>query len=102
MSDPDVCPRYHAAVELIGRRWSGAIIAVLITDEPLRFSEVAGAIPNLSDRMLAARMAELERHGLVERRCEDRRVEYALTEMGRDLQPAVDALQRWGQRWLSG
>ena len=97
----ECCPRYHQAVELIGKRWSGAILAVLLdAGRPLRFSEVAHAVPELSDRLLSERMKELEAHGLVARRCEPGRVEYALTDKGRDLAPAVEELKAWAQRWM--
>ena len=49
------CPLYHEAVELVGRRWTGAILRVLM-DGPLRFSEIAQAVPELSDRLLSERM----------------------------------------------
>src|SRR5438128_9640787 len=78
------CPFYHEAVELVGRRWTGAILSVLM-DRPMRFSEVAQAVPELSDRLLSERMKELERRGLVERRVipgPPLRVEYALSRMG--------------------
>lgn len=99
------CPRYHEAVELIGRRWSGAIIAVLLASpEPLRFSQIAGAVPQLSDRLLAERVKELEERGLVVRAVDPgppMRVTYELSEMGRDLRPAVEQLSYWAQRWLT-
>ena len=62
------CPHLHEAVELIGKRWSGAIIVVLLEGGALRFSEIAQAIPQLSDRLLSERMKELEARGIVERR----------------------------------
>ena len=62
------CPILHEAVELIGKRWSGAIIVVLIEGGAMRFSEIAQAIPQLSDRLLSERMKELEARGIVERR----------------------------------
>ena len=61
------CPLYHDAVELIGRRWTGAIVAVLLETGPLRFRQIAQAVPDLSDRLLAERMRELEARGLVTR-----------------------------------
>src|SRR5919198_423221 len=61
---PACCPFYHEAVELIGRRWTGAIVAVLLDHGPLRFSEIAQAVPELSDRLLSERMKELEARGL--------------------------------------
>jgi DNA-binding HxlR family transcriptional regulator len=94
---PSCCPHYHDAVELIGRRWTGAILAVLLNAEPLRFTEIAQAIPELSDRLLSERMKELEARRIVER-CDDG---YALTEMGRALEPAVRELHSWAQAWLA-
>jgi DNA-binding HxlR family transcriptional regulator len=98
------CPFYHEAVELVGRRWTGAILRVLM-DGPLRFSEVAQAVPELSDRLLSERMKELERRGIVERTVlagPPLRVEYELSEMGRELEPALSELQQWANRWLRG
>src|SRR5215204_3446621 len=59
------CPRYHHAIELIGRRWSGAILRVLL-DGPTRFSDITGAVPGLSDRLLSERLKELEAERWVE------------------------------------
>jgi DNA-binding HxlR family transcriptional regulator len=96
------CPRYHQAVELVGRRWTGAILRVLM-DGPMRFSEVAQAVPELSDRLLSERMKELEGRGIVVRTVSAGppvRVEYALSAMGRELGPALAEIQRWANRWL--
>ena len=101
---PVCCPYYHQAVELIGRRWTGAIVSVLIHRTTLRFCEIAEAVPELSDRLLSARMKELEARGVVRRTVRPGRpvrVEYTLTEMGRELAPAVRELERWAQRWLA-
>jgi DNA-binding HxlR family transcriptional regulator len=98
------CPHLHEAVELIGKRWSGAIIVVLIEGGPMRFSEIAQAIPQLSDRLLSERMKELEARGIVERRVQPEspaRVEYALTEMGAQLAPTLQQLKSWSHRWLA-
>ena len=96
------CSAYHHAVELVGKRWTGAILFVLM-DGPARFSEVKQLVPDLSDRLLSERMKELEAEGMVERRVIDEmpvRVEYALTEKGQALQPAVVALKVWARAWL--
>jgi DNA-binding HxlR family transcriptional regulator len=96
------CSAYHQAVELIGKRWTGAILAVLL-DGPLRFSEVKMLVPDLSDRLLSERMKELEAEGIVERRVRNEmpvRVEYGLTEKGRALEPAVRSLKHWARSWL--
>src|SRR5579884_1882317 len=98
------CPLYHEAVEMVGRRWTGAILRVLM-DGPLRFSEIAQAVPELSDRLLSERMKELEGRGIVERNVlpgPPLRVEYALSQMGQELEPALSELQRWASRWLRG
>jgi DNA-binding HxlR family transcriptional regulator len=101
---PACCPYYHQAIELIGRRWTGAIVSVLIHRRALRFGEIAEAVPALSDRLLSERMKELERYGVVMRTelpGRPLRVQYELTEMGRELAPAVHELERWAQRWLA-
>ena len=98
------CPYYHEAIELIGRRWTGAIVGVLIHRQILRFGEIAEAVPELSDRLLSERMKELEARGVVCRTVRPGRpvrVEYALTQMGRELAPAVYELERWARRWLA-
>lgn len=99
------CPYYHDAVELIGRRWTGAIIAVLLgAPEALRFSEISTAIPQLSDRLLSERMKELERRGIVVREevpGASTRAVYRLSAMGRDLEPALSELSHWARRWLA-
>ena len=96
------CPLYHEAVELVGRRWTGAILRVLM-DGPLRFSEIAQSVPELSDRLLSERMKELEARGIVERTVisgPPLRVEYELSRMGHELEPALSELHRWANRWL--
>jgi DNA-binding HxlR family transcriptional regulator len=96
------CSFYHRAVELVGKRWTGAILLVLM-EGPLRFSEIKQLVPDLSDRLLSERLKELEAEGIVERRVIDEtpvHVEYELTEKGRALEPAVRALKRWARAWL--
>ena len=96
------CSAYHAAIELIGKRWTGAILFVLL-DGPLRFSEVKVLVPDLSDRLLSERLKELEGEGIVERRPSEgvpMRIEYSLTEKGRALEPAVRSLKVWARSWL--
>lgn len=102
-ASPGCCPHYHEAVELIGRRWTGAILAILLQGGALRFSELAAAVPELSDRMLSDRLKELESHHLVERTVYPGppvRVQYALTLKGQELAPALAELKRWARHWL--
>ena len=100
---PGVCPHFHDAIELIGKRWTGAIVFTL-TEGPLRFGELARAVPGMSDRLLSKRLRELEREALVERRVEAGspvRVTYSLTEAGAELRPAIAELKLWANRWRS-
>ena len=53
-----LCARFHKAVELVGRRWTGAVIQLLL-DGPMRYAELRDAIPDISDRMLSERLREL-------------------------------------------
>jgi DNA-binding HxlR family transcriptional regulator len=96
------CPRYHHAVELVGRRWTGAIIRVLLNGRA-RYHELHAAIPDISDRMLSERLRELELEGVIERVVVPEtpvRVEYELTEKGRALEPVVRAIAKWAERWV--
>ncbi len=96
-----VCPHFHAAIELIGKRWTGAIVCAL-TAGPLRFGELGRAVPGLSDRLLSQRLRELEEEGLVEREVEAGtpvRVTYSLTEVGVALGPAIRELRLWARQW---
>src|SRR6476619_6598792 len=60
------CSLYHQAVELVGKRWTGAIVSVLL-EGPARFSEIRECVPDLSDRLLSERLKELEGAGIVDR-----------------------------------
>ena len=100
---PACCSLYHRAVELVGKRWSGAILLVLL-DGPLNFTGIRELVPDISDRLLSERLKELEAEGIVERRVIDTsppRVEYALTAKGQALEPSVRALKSWAQRHLA-
>jgi DNA-binding HxlR family transcriptional regulator len=96
-----VCPDFHAAIELIGRRWAGAILMALAAG-PHYFGELTASVPGLSDRLLSRRLRELETAGLVERSVHGgtpARVSYALTEKGRALEPALGELEDWARAW---
>jgi DNA-binding HxlR family transcriptional regulator len=97
-----LCPRFHHAVELIGRRWTGAIISILMSG-PRRFNEILNAIPGISDRLLTERLRELELAQIIQREvhsCSPVRVTYELTPRGRDLEEPLDALGHWAERWM--
>src|SRR5258707_15505943 len=97
---PALCARFHRASELIGRRWTGAIIFVLLKRH-CRFATLRDAIPDITDRMLSERLQELEQEGILERTVVPEtpgRVEYALTRKGRELSVAFDAIGQWAHK----
>jgi DNA-binding HxlR family transcriptional regulator len=97
------CPSYHHAIELIGRRWTGAILRAMLSGEA-RFSDIASVVPGLSDRLLSERLKELEAEGIVMRTVVAStpvRVDYALTEKGQALSEVIAAVSTWAERWLA-
>jgi DNA-binding HxlR family transcriptional regulator len=99
----NVCPLYHRAVELVGRRWTGAILMVLLQGAS-RFTDIVHAVPGLSDRLLSERLKELECEGIVTRIVHPEtpvRIEYQLTEKGHDLSDVAEAVTAWASRWLT-
>ena len=98
-----VCPKFHWAVELIGKRWTGAILRVLL-DGPTRFGEIQARVPDLSDRLLSERLKELEARRLVARSVEAGppvRVQYTLTTKGRGFEQVAAAIERWGRELVA-
>ncbi len=101
-TDNNFCPRYHKAIELVGRRWTGAIIRSLLAGH-IRFTDIATSVPGLSDRLLSERLKELESEGIVVRRVFPEtpvRIEYRLTDKGRALEKVVDAIAEWAEQWV--
>jgi DNA-binding HxlR family transcriptional regulator len=99
---PELCSRFHHASELIGRRWTGAIIFVLLRSR-CRFATLREAIPDITDRMLSERLQKLEEEAIVERTVVPEmpvRVEYALTKKGRELNVAFEAIGQWAHKWV--
>lgn len=101
MDFKDMCPRYLAAMSLLGKKWTGLILRSLM-EGPRRFTEMSAYVPGLSDRLLSQRLQELEEAGIVERRVYSQRpvlVEYSLTAQGQALREVVEAIQRWADVW---
>lgn len=97
-----LCPRFHKAIELIGSRWTGAVLRLLMAG-PARFAELRDSIPDISDRMLSERLRILEEEGLIERRVlpdPPIKVEYELTQMGKELNRSLEAIGHWAEKWL--
>lgn len=98
-----VCPNFHKAIELIGRRWTGAILRVM-QGGATRFSDIADSVPGLSDRLLSERLKELEVEGIIARRVFPDipvRIEYTLTEKGAALGEVLDAISHWAESWVA-
>ena len=100
------CEHYQEVIELIGRRWMGAILRVLMSDGPRRFNELLAAIPGLSDRLLTERLRELTEQEIAERvpspDISPIAIKYRLTESGRDLEVVVRAISTWARLWRNG
>lgn len=97
-----MCPKYEHAIELLGKRWTGLIIRVLL-DGPKRFKEIKAQIPEMSDRILTERMKELEQINVVTRTVYPEkpvRIEYSLTDKGLALEPVIESIQSWGEKWM--
>jgi DNA-binding HxlR family transcriptional regulator len=97
-----MCPKYESAIEMLGKRWTGLLIRVLLGG-PRRFKELKEQIPDMSDRMLTERMKELEGMGILKRNVYPEtpvRIEYELTQKGKDLEPFIQSIQAWGEKWL--
>ncbi len=103
MENFHLCPKFEAAFELLGKRWTGLIIRTLMSGKK-RFSDIVEVIPNMSARMLTERFKELENEGIVVRKVYPEtpvRIEYELTEKGLALQPVMDEVQKWAEKWNS-
>ena len=103
MTSSPICPKFHKAIELVGSRWTGAVLQVLMGG-PARFSTIRSAVGDISDRMLSERLRELEREAIVSRTVlpdPPVRVEYALTEKGQELHTTLAAVARWAERWVA-
>jgi DNA-binding HxlR family transcriptional regulator len=96
-----LCPKFETAFELLGKRWTGLIIRVLLTG-PKRFKDISDLIPSMSDRMLSERFKELEAAVMIIRHVYPEtpvRIEYELTDKGRALEPAMNEVQKWADKW---
>lgn len=102
MDYSSMCPRYESAIELLGKKWTGLIIRVLLGG-PRRFKEIKEQIPEMSDRVLSERMKELEDGQILVRKVYPEtpvRIEYELTPKGRSLEPVIKEIQNWAESWM--
>ncbi|WCK55797.1 helix-turn-helix domain-containing protein [Aneurinibacillus sp. Ricciae_BoGa-3] len=98
----DIGPKIEKSFDLVGKRWTGLIIYVLMGG-PKRFTEIHTMIPYLSKRMLTERMKELEEQGIVVRHVLPERpirTEYLLTKKGTELGKILCQLSHWAENWV--
>ena len=96
----DNCPLTYA-LRLIGGKWRLPIIWALYKNGPIRYNELKKNITGITNMMLTQSLKEMESSGIVYRKQFKEippRVEYSLTESGRDLIPALKALANWGNK----
>jgi DNA-binding HxlR family transcriptional regulator len=93
------CRAFQCAIEVLGRPWTALILNVLQA-QPLRFSELSEAAKGPGDKVLSARLKDLEARGLISREVDAGppiKVTYSLTECGRSFQEVAIAIEKWGR-----
>lgn len=88
--------------EVLGRRWTLHILKNLSTRNVIRFNELKRALDGISSTVLAERLLELEREGLVTKKIYPEvppRVEYSMTLPARELEVIIKDLARWANKW---
>ena len=93
------CESFQSAIAVLGRQWNALILNVLLQG-PLRFSELSEKANGPGDKVLSARLKDLERRGLLGRHVDPGppvRVAYELTKRGRAFSQLADAIERWGR-----
>ena len=91
--------KIQKAFEILGKKWSGLVLYTLLED-PMRFTDIRRNIPELSDRVLAERLKELERLQLVKRNVYTRipvKVEYERTKKGKELEKSMREIEIWAE-----
>jgi DNA-binding HxlR family transcriptional regulator len=92
------CP-VAKAMELLDERWTMLVIRELL-EGSRTFNALRRGVPRISPALLSARLQRLRRAGVIERYQDGNRVSYALTPAGRELHPVIEAIGRWGIRWI--
>ncbi|MFB6179472.1 MAG: winged helix-turn-helix transcriptional regulator [Halorientalis sp.] len=92
-----------ATAAVIGKKWHPVIVDRLLADGPLGFNALKAAVDGISSKVLSDSLEDLEERGIVTRTVISEkpfRVEYGLTDRGRDLGPVIDAMRAWGRDHL--
>lgn len=99
--DFSLCPRFSKTFSILGKKWNGLIIEVLLNEPTQRFKDLASHIDVCSDRVLCERLKELEEDQIIQRNTYEgqSRIDYSLTECGRELAPVMAAIHNWSDKW---
>lgn len=97
----ELCPKFEWTFSILGKKWNGLIIDVLLNLGPQRFKDIASKVTKCSDRVLVERLKELELDGIVMRKTypDSSLIEYALTEKGQDLAGVMRTVHSWSEKW---
>jgi len=101
MDKQQICPRFEKAVSILSKRWTALIIFQLLKGAQ-RFCQIESGI-GISGRVLSDHLKMLEKEGIVSRKVYDEtpvRIEYSLTEKGRDLEATLREIQKWAEKWV--
>lgn len=101
MSSKCTAPNMSIAIDLLSGKWSLKILIALCQAKTVRFNDLRRMLPGISNNMLSQCLREFEKYKIVQRKQYEEippRVEYSLTELGKQLQPAVHLLNEWGYK----
>lgn len=96
-----ICPVVET-IKIIGKKWHLIVVYQLLSG-PKRFNELLNSIEGISSKTLSESLSELVKNGLVSRKVYTSspiRVEYCLTEKGKELRELIQAMRKWGERWI--
>lgn len=100
--ESSLCPKFSKTFGILGRKWNGLIIDVLLENGPQRFKNISEKIPKCSDRVLVERLRELEDEEIIEKvPCNTCRNQYQLTERGKDLRNVMTTIHEWSDKWYT-
>lgn len=101
MKGCQLCPKFTRTFTVLGKKWNGLIIEALLVQDSMRFKDLAASIDGCSDRVLCERLKELEDEKIVSRNTYrgQSRIDYSLTERGKELLPVMKAVHQWSDKW---